>query len=83
MVVQGSRGVSRRPLAPKVVDQPLGAYDLVGVQQEQRQECPAFRARDLDRPFAVEHLERAEESKLHLLPTLAPSGSAENPWTRG
>jgi hypothetical protein len=72
-------GVPWRLFTPQLVDESLGAHDLVRVEEQQREHSSSLRARDLDRPIAVEDLQRAEDPKLHLAPTVAPAKAAENP----
>jgi hypothetical protein len=71
--------VSRRLFAPQLVDQPLAAHDLVRMQHQEGEQGPPFRASDLNQPIAIENLQRAENPKLHLAPTVAPSSGSENP----
>jgi len=68
---RGRRGL-RRLVAPELVDQAVGGDDLVGVEQEKREEGAALPASELERTVAIEHLERPEQPKLHAMPPSGP-----------
>src|SRR5215204_282996 len=55
----------RRALPPELVDQPVGAECLVGVQQKQRQQCALLAPAERDRAALVESLKRAEDAEVH------------------
>jgi hypothetical protein len=56
VVLQGGAGAWRRGLVPQVVDQLLGRHDLVGVQQQGRQQRPLQGRADRHRPAVGPHL---------------------------
>ena len=58
--VQALRDRGRRSLPPQLGDQPVGGDDLVGVQQQDRQQGAALAGTDGHRPTVVVHLERTE-----------------------
>jgi hypothetical protein len=74
-VQSGRRGL-RRLLAPQLFDQPVGGDDLVGVQQEERQQCALLLPSEVERSVVVDHLEGAEQPKLHAMPFSRPPGCA-------
>ena len=56
-----------RSLAPEVGDEPVGGNDLSCPQCQRGEERPLLAAGESDDPVAVPHLERPEETYLHLL----------------
>jgi hypothetical protein len=63
-----------RRVVPQGLDQAGGGHDLVGLEQQDGQQCPHPRPADHQWPaLVVQHLERAEQPELH-------SGAA--PWGR-
>ena len=67
-------GVRRWTLAPELVDQPVRAERLVGVQQQQRQQRPLLAPAERDRAALVEDLERAENAEVHASGHASQSG---------
>ena len=61
--LHGLRGRGRRLLAPQLVDQPVGAERLVGVQQQHRQQRPLAGTTDRHDTVAAVHLERPEDAE--------------------
>ena len=59
MVEAVARG-SGRPLAPELVDQPVARNNLVGVEEEDREEGALLRTADRDHPLVLPDLERPE-----------------------
>ena len=57
-------GARRRPLAPQRVDQRVGRNDLVGVQEQERQQSSWFRTANRQWLSATPHLERTQKAKL-------------------
>ncbi len=53
--------VLRRVLAPQLVDQPVGGNDLVGMQEEHREQRPRFATAEGELDAFVPHLERSED----------------------
>jgi hypothetical protein len=51
-------------LAPELVDQPVRCERLVGVQQQQRQQCPLLAPAERNRAALVEDLERAKNAEV-------------------
>jgi hypothetical protein len=73
----------RDVLAPESVDDPLAGERAVRVQKQNREERPLLACRDLQRRVAIEHLQRAEQAKVHLerrstLPLSPPGGGCES-----
>ena len=62
-----------RPLAPQLVDQPLGRNNLVGVQDENQEQSALLGGADGDHasPFLGD-LEGPENPKLHAAPSVRP-----------
>ena len=58
--MQALRDRGRRSLPPELGDQPVGGDDLVGVQQQERQQCAPLAGTDGHRPTVVVHLEWTE-----------------------
>ena len=58
----------RSLLAPEVLDEALARDELVGVQQQDREQLALPPATDRDRSIAIEHLEWAEEPDFHVAP---------------
>jgi hypothetical protein len=58
--VQALRNRGRRSLPPELGDQPVSGDDLVGVQQQYRQQCSPLAGTDGYRPTVVVHLEWTE-----------------------
>ena len=54
----------RRPLAPQLVDEPVGRHRLVGAQEEQGEDCTFLRPGDLDGPAVVQDFERPEDPEV-------------------
>ena len=72
----------RDVLAPEVVDDPVERDRAVGVEEQEREERPLLACRDLQRRMTIEHLQRAEQAKVHLetrstLPRRPRGGSRE------
>ena len=63
--LQRLRGSCGRLLPPQLVDHPVGAQRLVGVQQQQRQDGAALAAAQRNALTPVEGLERAENAEVH------------------
>ena len=57
--LHGLGGGGRRALSPKLVDQPVGAERLVGVQQKQSQQRALLASSQPDRAALIEGLEGA------------------------
>ncbi len=55
----------RKPVAPKLVEQPVARDDLVRVQEQKSENRPLLRPRQTERPAAVTHLQSAEDSEVH------------------
>jgi hypothetical protein len=55
----------RRCLSPQLVDQPVGADDLVGVQQQDGQERPLLTAAERERRPVLDNLQWPKHSELH------------------
>jgi hypothetical protein len=68
VVLQGRRGVGRRPIAPDDVDEPVERHHLVGVDQEGGQQESLLRAAEVDPAVPVADLEWAEHLELHAHP---------------
>ena len=56
----------RNVLAPEGVDDPLAGERAVCVEKQNREERPLLACRDLQRHMTIEHLQRAEQAKVHL-----------------
>jgi hypothetical protein len=65
VIVERCRGVGRRPAAPEILDQPVGADDLVGMQDQQGEHRPALRPAHLEEVAVGHHLERSEHPEFH------------------
>jgi hypothetical protein len=65
VVLDDLRGGRGRPLAPELVHQPFGRDGLVGLQEEQGEQCTLLAAAKRDRAAAVAHLQRAEDEEFH------------------
>jgi hypothetical protein len=65
-VLEHLRRGRRRPLAPEPVDQPIARHDLVGVQQEQREQRPLPSTRELDLSAFLDELQGPQDPELHL-----------------
>jgi hypothetical protein len=63
--LKGLQRCGRRARSPKIVDQPVSRDDLIGVQQQKRQQCPLFVATEPDRAIPIADLQRAENPKIH------------------
>ena len=55
----------RRARSPKIVDQPVSRDDLIGVQQQNRQQRPLLVATEPDRAIPIADLQRTENPKIH------------------
>jgi hypothetical protein len=75
VVVERGGCVRRLLIAPQLVDQPVGANDLVRLEHEQRKHGAALRAPQVEGPTISLHLERPEYSKFHLALTVTPSSA--------
>ena len=56
----------RRAFAPERLDQTVVRDHAVRVEQEHRKQSPLLCSADVDDPAVLEHLERAQDSKLHV-----------------
>ena len=56
--------ISRRPLAPELVDQPVARDGLAGAEQEHRENAALPGPAERKLPLAVTHLERAENAEV-------------------
>jgi hypothetical protein len=56
----------RRRLSPQVGDQPVGRDDLVGAQQQDRQQGALLDASEHERPVLLDNLQGSEEPELHV-----------------
>ena len=66
--LERARGARGRLLAPDPVDQAVGRDDLVGVEQELREQGARPRPAERDRRTVVsDHLQRPEQPELHAL----------------
>ena len=61
--LHGLGGRGRRTLAPQLVDQPVAAERLAGVQEQHRQQRPLPGAADGHHAVAVDDLERTEDAE--------------------
>jgi hypothetical protein len=61
-------GRLRRCLLPDGVDQAVGGDDLVRVQEQNRKQGALLRPAQIELPPVLEHLEGAEDQKLHSAP---------------
>ncbi len=68
--------------APELVDQPVARDDLVGVEQEKGKQAALFGAAELDDALAQPNLNRPEEQKLHLPPSLRTLPPPVQPYGR-
>jgi hypothetical protein len=56
---------ARRPLAPESVDQAVSGHDLVGVQQEEREQRALLPTADRDDSALQAHLDNSEHGEFH------------------
>ena len=66
-VLERPRRRRRRPLAPEIVNEPVGRDDFARPQRECGQQRALLPARQRNHALAVAHLEHAEEPNLHCL----------------
>ena len=59
-MVEAVRRVTRRPVRPDLLEQPVARDDLVGVYQQDREQCALFRAPEMKDLLVGTNLERAE-----------------------
>lgn len=57
------RGGWRGSIAPELVDQAIDRHDVVGVQEQQREQGASLSSSELERPSAGDDLERTEEAE--------------------
>ena len=57
-------GLRGRAAVPEVLDQAIARDDLVGVQEEQREQPPLLGGAERDRTTLVDDLERPEDAEL-------------------
>lgn len=67
-----------RPSFPELLDEGVRRHDLVGAQEEERQQRPVLRGADRDLAVVPRHLERTQDPELHL-----PPSSPARPLRRG
>jgi hypothetical protein len=60
VLLKRSLRVSRRPLAPELVDEPVAGHGLPGVEEEDREDTALPRPTERQPALAVVYLERAE-----------------------
>jgi hypothetical protein len=58
-------GGCRRRAVVERVDELLDRYDLAGAQEQDGEDAPRFRTAEANWPPAGNHLERAQDAKLH------------------
>ena len=76
MAVQGGWCIYGLLLAPEVLDQPVAANDLVGLEDEEREHGAPLRAPHLDDPAVAPNFEWPEHPKLQHFETVTPSQSS-------
>jgi len=59
------RSARGRGFAPQLIDDLVDRHDLVGVQQEQREQSALLPTAERKRAVAVMHLERSEYAEVH------------------
>jgi hypothetical protein len=64
VLLERSRGVLRRRLAPQLLDQPVARDDRARVEQQQREQASLLRAAETYLPLVLPDLERAEETEI-------------------
>jgi len=73
--LQGVRGGLRRVLSPQLVDQAIGGYDLVGPDEQERQQGSPFGSSERKWPTVGPHFEWSENRELqHRISTLRVRG---------
>ena len=67
MHLQGLGSGRGRTLSPQLIDQPLGAQRLVGVNHQQRQQRLLLGAPNRDTTLFIENFERSQDAKFHAI----------------
>jgi hypothetical protein len=68
--LEGMPGRSESTFSPQRIDQAIGGYHLIGMQEEDGEESPLLRSSKGECLPLLPHLERAEDPELH--PTILP-----------
>ena len=78
VVLDDLRGRRRRPLAPELVDDPIGRDRLIAMEEEKGEQGALLAAPERNLPFALANLERPENAEVHV----ASSGAMYPPRVR-